>query len=131
MNETIFHFQQRGRQKKIKMESGGQVKIRYGTVILPVLGQRDRVASQICWGTLIKGPLKYENNRQICMVSTIDRDQYMLTSPEFLLTASHVLAVWRYALDFTRQKSGYYGPDRCRPRDDGLKHTSPGETSAQ
>ena len=42
----------------------------------------------------------------------------LITSPEFLLTASYRLVVWRYELDFTRQKSGYYGPALSRPRDE-------------
>ena len=59
-----------------------------------------------------------------CDCQYIERNNASLaTSPEFLLTASHVLVVWRYDLDFTRQKSGYYGPDRSRPRDDGTMDT--------
>ena len=54
-------------------------------------------------------------------------EQRELTSPEFLLTASYRLVVWRYELDITRQK--WPGPEstpRWWP-----KHTSPGGTSVQ
>ena len=52
------------------------------------------------------------------------------------MTASHFLVVGsrrnvsRYDLDFTRQKSGYYGPDRSRPRDDG-RSPLPGDVRRQ
>ena len=62
---------------------------------------------------------RYQQQEDTRSVVYIELREHELASPEFLLTATHFLVVWRYDPDFTRQKAGGYGPDRSRPRNDG------------